>query len=509
MRFSSRLGIFMILAFHLSVPFAAIKGAGQAQYAELSDAELLNALSLVNAKESADVCKELSPILAEMVTRGSFPEQIVKASAAAEMWCAREQGRWQDAYRYMLVAEEGVEPLGFGALGFGIAIYAGHYDDALDRLLAIAESEDPKEAFSLYIEDVLFLMDKLRDDGSEKSTRRMLDGLFHSPHFNQFSPRLQGPIAYALLDSDADRGDFAHADEKLAYLKYPPTYIYLLADRKFAPIWPALESKVGKNMRTVVDSYLAETQARYKSNPKDDNALQGYAHALLFAGRPEDVVALVDVDDIGSMNENQGWALNVKAYALDALGRHAEAEAVFDAIAKIPYRPGVNEWLVSFLINRASYLSELGLFEKALAANRLAESLPASEYANMLTLKTNICSLAGLGRSAEVEPYLKLIYDKRRDSYDIAALAALCVGDVDRAARIVLEALADPKSSGDMAEDLQPEGFSLFYSRSHLPTLYEKLHAYNGISQALDKAGRFIPDEYMPEAGIRRTQADK
>ena len=477
-------------------------------YANLSDDSLQLALNAAVAGEDSDYCEEISPLLREMARRGSLTRSVERSGAMAGMFCAKDQRQWPDAYSHLLRAEES----GWtdaGSLGFGIALYAEKYNDALERLLFLANLDDYTEIMGVYVEDVLFLKSALSGDGAANAKRRMLQGLFDSPHFSQFSPRLQQPIAYDLLAMDADNGRFEGVDGRLAYIKDPMAYINLMADRKFAPIWPVLEGSVGPNMSFVVDSALGESAKLYAETPSSDYALQEYAHALLYAGKFEQVVALVDVEDMAKITEQQGWALNVKAYALDVLGRTAEADDIFDAIARIPYKPETNDWLVSFAINRAYRLTELGRFEEALEANRLAESIPGSGYANMLTLRNSICSLAGLNRLDELKPFVADLYEKWENSYAVAAAAMLCINDIEKAASIVLEALADPEFSGDMATELQRPEFNLFYTRGVLPVLYVALQGRADVREALYKAGRFIPDEYIPEAGRMRMKIHK
>ena len=489
---------------------ASVQGgdsSSKSPYAGLSDDDLLFALNVAMAGEDPAYCQEMLPLLREMIKRGTFTGSVEKAGALTEVMCAREQRRWSDAYRLLLEAEK-VGADDAGALGFELALYVEKYEDALDRLLSIAAEDDPAEVMSVYVEDVLFLKSMLSKDGPAGAEERMLQGLFDSPHFSEFSPRIQQPIAYSMLEMDAEKGRIEGAAGRLTYVKNPLTYIYLLSDRKFAPIWPMLEASVGPNLSAVSKAYVDETARRHAGNPSDDYAVQEYAHALLYAGRFEEVVALVDVKDVTNMTEQQGWALNVKAYALDALGRSAEADAIFDSIAAIPYKSGANDWLVSFTINRAYRLSELGRFEAALKANRLAESMPGSDFANMLTLAIKVCSLAGLDRRVGLKPLIQRVYDKRADSYANAAMAMLCVNEVDMAASIVREALADPESSGDMAKELQRPEFNLFYTRGALPVLYDALHDRPDIRAALNKAGQFIPDAYIPEAGLRRMKIE-
>lgn len=494
------------IAFPYSVP-ALVQGGkvpSNSIYAGLSDGDLLLALNVATAGEDPNYCEELAPLLKEMVERGTFTGRVELASSAAEMSCAMEQSRWSDAYRNLLVAEKEMQLDDSGLLGFDLALRTENYDDAALRLIAIANAPDSTAIQSVDVESFFYLKDGLKKNANPSAIPKLFNGLFYSRNFNQFTLRQKGVVSYALLNLDAEKGQFDRPLDKLKYLNDPQTTITILSDRKFAPIWQVVEESAGPNMAKTTELYVTQTAGQYKTDAEDSNALQEYAHALLFAGRFEEVISLVDVKDVALMTEQQGWALNVKAYALDALGKTAESSAIFDAIAAIPYEPRKNDWLVSFLINRASRLSELGQYENALKANKLAESIPGSDYAKMLTLKTKICSLAGLNRTNETMPFVVQINENRKHSHATAAEAMLCVNEKEKAVLIVLEALASSEYSETMTENLQRPEFNLFYTRSVLPNLYDNFHSHSDIKAALYKVGQFIPDEYIPKSGMLR-----
>jgi tetratricopeptide (TPR) repeat protein len=255
-------------------------------------------------------------------------------------------------------------------------------------------------------------------------------------------------------------------------------------------------------------------EAAYKSNPKDRQALQYYAHALHFAGRFEDAIALV-----GTLNqspkamlkatEDDLWAMNIQAYALDSLGRKGEAETVFDAMGALPFEGERKSWLVNFVINRASRLVGLGQWQKGLDASMLAHEITeksGSPYAKMLVRRARICALVNLGRAAEAAPLLVEAYDNRSDTYSTAAEAHLCAGDTEKAAAIVLEALQDPDHRYDMAEQLQSKDFEIFHAGEVLPNLRDSLRTRPEIDAAFTAIARDLPDRLIPGASLRRRQ---
>ena len=220
-----------------------------------------------------------------------------------------------------------------------------------------------------------------------------------------------------------------------------------------------------------------------------------------------DVISLVEVKATAKLIEQDAWALNAKVIALDSLGRNAEAEAIFEAVAIIPYDPDVNGWIVGLIINRGDRLVKLGQWHKALDAAELAEKIAeksGNDFAMMLIRKTKVCALTGIGQGDKAKILLDTMFDKRKDAYGAAAEAMLCANDDKRAGTIVLEALADTDYSDTMASNLQRPEFELIYIPSILPSLYEKLRNRPDVSAAFNKVERDIPDAYIPIAGVRR-----
>src|SRR5690606_19428635 len=123
------------------------------------------------------------------------------------------------------------------------------------------------------------------------------------------------------------------------------------------------------------------------------------------------------------------WALNIEAYALDALGRREEADAVFDQLATLP--ADEHYWVVNFVINRASRLVGQGRWEEGLAATELSRSVAAeygSTYARMLVARDRACALQRLGRAEESVREAEYLVEQFAESPPVAATGLLCVG---------------------------------------------------------------------------------
>jgi tetratricopeptide (TPR) repeat protein len=425
------------------------------------------------------------------------------------MWCAIDEMRWLEAYQAMIGLESIIGVNALGELGFSIAVVAGKSDAAVDRLIALAGEDDPDELLLVTVDRLSELSNLLERDNEMQLRAKAFEAMFRSNHFGKLKSNMQEAVAEKILSIDTHAGRFDRASELLESINKPSTFTNLLTDLAYAPIWPILEQAAGLNLKKSSAGYVEKTGAQYRKNTEDRDAFQEYAHALFYAGQFEDVVSLVDVKDMAKLAESDAWALNVKAYALDSLGKTAEAEAIFDAIAAIPYDPAVNGWLVSFVINRGYRLVSLGQWQKALDAAELAEKVAdesGNEYAKMLIRKTKVCALAGIGRRDEAKVLSDAIFYNRKDAYGTAADAMLCTDDDKRAVTIVLEALADPDHSGAMADNLQRPEFELFYTRSILPSLHDRLRGRPDVNAAFNKVARDIPEAYIPMSAIRRKE---
>lgn len=475
---------------------------------EATNEALLQSFDAERTKDPRDYCGQLVPILSEMATREQYVEQAVGLLADANMWCAIDQGRRAEAYKYMIEAEE-LFGESYGALGFQIAAYARHYDAAVDRLALMAAAKNSAELLD-NTDKFFAISHDLTKEGKTELRSRMFEALFASPHFEKFDDDTRSGIASNLLDDDAKRGDFSRAARLIAYLNSPDIYSDLLANRRYEKIWPAIESAVGPNLRTVSSAQVNAAQFKFDADKSNRKAFQQLANALLSAGEFEKVVALVGTYDhgpagIAALTEDDAWALNAEAYALDGLGKTQAADEVFEAIAAIPYDADKNRWLVNFTINRALRLLEWGKWQQGLDAALLAEQITVksgSDFAKMLVRKAKVCALSNLNRRAEIPAILEEIYEKRKDSYSTAAEAMLCGSEDDRAAAIVIEALGDPNNSSEMIGQLQKPEWS-FYTESRLPRLRERLLDRPDIRVKYNQLARDIPDAFLPLASKR------
>jgi tetratricopeptide (TPR) repeat protein len=500
--------LLVVLACTANAPssFGSIPDAKpSAKFVALSDDALLQQFKSENAKKTPDFCSVLSPVLGEMRRRDSFSGPIQLLAAEADLQCAIDERRWQDAFKIFDAKSMLPEAKGDPLTGIWLAFMAKQDGESASRLAAEAGNATSSVLSTINSDIIYRLLGNLQE--SDKPLRSvLLEAIFASAQFGELNSNVQSFIAEQLLLQDAVSGKMNRVESLLSKIDRPDTFIDLLGSRKYQNMWPVIENAAGPNLSSVSQAYIEKTKNQFTQYPDDAERLQKYGHALLYAGRFEQVIETVNIKIDPQLSEDQAWALNVKAYALDSMGAHEQAEKIFDSIARIPYKGEDDYWLVSFTINRALRLSEYGHHKKALQAVQLAEKMPGSDFANMLVRYAKVCSLIGLGRNAEAKPILEIMYAKRKDAYSTAATALLCAGDDDRAASVVIEALSEAQFSDDIASELQGRDFELFYSRFALPNLRERLMKREDVRAAFEKVARDIPIAFIPEASLKRNE---
>jgi tetratricopeptide (TPR) repeat protein len=485
---------------------------------KLNDDQLIALYDKVREAEDIKHCEEMAPILAEMLTRSSIEGELQQQKILTDFKCALDEGKWVTAYRLMRDVETALgEDL--GRLGFLVALYSDHFDNAAGRMLAMIEVKDGEPLTGLDDQTFYQLMNELWTAKLFKQRYELATELSASKHFPDMSGNVQSLMASAIIDEEGRIGKFRRAPKLLDKLDSPYQFATYLSMRNFEPIWPQVEKAAGPAMQTVIDRQLKKDMALHRAKPDDGEAYQQAVHALFFAGKFEEVIEFASridhsAEGIGKIEENDAWALNVEAYALDSLGRNAEAETIFERLAAIPYDEDKTGWLVSFVINRGSRLVELGQWQRGLEAATLAGTIAeksGNEYSRMLVRRDKICALVNLGRASETTSLLEEMYSLRKETYATTIAALLCIGDIDRAAQVAIEALSDPVYAEAIVDYLQNPEMQIYYTRSKLPRARDVLLVRADVRAAYEKVGRDIPDAFIPLAGRRRAElaADK
>lgn len=509
-----RYAIFSITAAVAAFVASTAAGASAAgvNYTTYSDERLQAELDAKMKADTVDWCGEMQPLTRQMEARGSFGDRIAMLAVYSDMVCSFNEERWGDAFRWMTLLEQKSGVRLDYPLSVVIPQKAGRLDVAEARYLAIV---DTANVGGVTREQGVFIWDLARSYAKAKQPelriaffRKLVD----PSRLEKFHVLTGEAIGSELFRWEAEAGHMDAARALLPRITSPRIFLSALGDRRFAPLWPDIEARAGKNMATVINALVERRTAWFDADRNNREALKELADAYLYAGRFDDILSLVSPReppeaDYSALTEDMSWALGTKIRALDALGRHEEAGALFDRIAAIDPGDGKG-WVVGLVINRAIRLADLGKADDALVAIDLADAIAkdyGNDYARMLLRRTRICALAGAGRQTEAKALLEEAIANSADSPSSAVQAMLCAGADDEAARVASAMLGDSVQAGDIIDDMQSPEFALDANRSVLPSTAVKLRNRPDVAPLFQKVARDIPHAFVPLFSIRRS----
>ena len=307
-----------------------------------------------------------------------------------------------------------------------------------------------------------------------------------------------------LITSLADKDRVDDAKPIIDQVLSPVVLVRLAIDRRFEPLWPMLEARLGPSADTADARYIAAAKARFDKEPKSLIARLGYAEALNIASREPEAIAIADVAktpaELAALSNREVWLVNLHAALLADAGRNAEAMARMAALNATPIagRPA----MAGTIVNEALLAESMGEAQAALvladAARAKAGGL--NPYGEMALAAVRTCALAKLGRKDEAVAAAAPIIAKPDASEDAYLRAMFCLGRQDAAAAAVIKRLQDPDNRMEMLFDLQP---FLIADRDkarekQLRADYRALKARPDVKAAFTKVGRDLPAAVAP-----------
>ena len=495
----------------LSLVWASAVSAQEepADFQSMTAAELQDRVAAMQTEGFRNACATKVPLFTELARRNPSHPGIKALGLDAAAFCAFEEGRDAEGLRLLKQGERGLSSETFDRLGLYFANRLKDAPEALARLRSLAATG---QLGDIPPESIFAALDLIRRDGLREELNEFAYQLTATGGFAYLDFDVQGSLASGALRHAAKIGDHSRVEELLAYDPNPVGFLILLYDNGYAPIWPQVEAYAGDNLANVSDAYVKVTAERLTEKPEDRDRLSSYAHALLFAGRFQEVVDVArnwrqERGNLDGLEEGDAWSLNVEAFALDALGRVSEADQVFDQLATLP--ADEFPWVVNFVINRGSRLVGQERWEEGLAASDLAWSVAdehGSTYAKLLVARDRTCALEHLGRGREARRDIEFLLAHFDDYAPIATTGLLCVGRKAEAERLLAGALSKQLPRGAVLNEMQDARFELFYTPSALPKARDIVLASPELSEEVMKDVRVIPDRFVPIAYLRRMQ---
>lgn len=484
-------------------------------YAAMTDEQLAALIREPEDHWIEEPCALGQPVMEELVRRNPDIEHWAKGFLFARTECRKENRDYRGAADDLatLEMEYGIRFL--DDYGFFLAYQLDDADAVLARLDRMAREGGGKALAELETDSFWSLMRFLRRQGRGDDIGQFALDTYQAPAFAKLDVDIQGSIAYNAIKPAVAAGKLDLVAVLLSDVREPRSYVALLASRDYESAWPMIEAYVGDNMGNVTASYRQWALARLDTNSRDRDRFSNAAHALHFDGKFEEAIALARKwrerpSAFNRIEEGDGWAINIEAYALDALGRRKAADALFDQLATLD--ADEHPWVVNFVINRASRLVGQGRWQEGLDASALARQVSArhgSTFAKMLVAGDYTCALVNLGRSDEIEPEIAFLLKNKDDAPEYAAKALQCAGRDDEAAALLVAALEGEATRGRVTDDLQPMEFDLFYTMSILPATHDLLAEYPELQAAFEVYARQIPERFTPVAALRRAEIRK
>lgn len=311
-------------------------------------------------------------------------------------------------------------------------------------------------------------------------------------------------VRLLVLTGLASRGRLDEAAPIVEKVQDPGVLLRLGIDRRFAPLWPAVEARLGPGARTASEAFVAAAKARFEAAPNSMMARHGYAQALNIAARePEAVAVLADVAptpaDLARLNNREIWVVNLQADLLANTGRIDAGLARLNAL-----NAGLGDArpeLISTAINAALLAESADRPEAALAAIAAAETGAkfASDYGKAFIANARACVLARTGKRAEAIAAAAPVL-AQTDNQSARMATQICLGQTDAAAATLIKRLQDAEDGTDMVFELQP---FLIADRPGVPgnahrAALRGLKARADVKAAFLKAGRDLPAAVSP-----------
>jgi tetratricopeptide (TPR) repeat protein len=439
------------------------------------------------------------------------PSEFRNLRFFAEILCAEKEKRYEEGLT--LIADFAVlapdVPLTAVAIQFALQL------DDPDRVIGMLRGLDDAGLGRLEQDTYWSVIRAMRTAGRTGDLDTLALEWVDAGKFAFLDTELHETLAVAALRAAAKAGRGDVADSLLVSITDPVSYTALLTERVYAPYWPQIEARAGRNLAVVGEENVRVTRARLTNAPEDRDRFSAAAYALHYNGQFEDAIALAQrwrerkAKGVG-IEEGDAWALNIEAYAYDSLGQTKKADAVFDELAR--YDPEEHDWVVNFVINRTSRLVGQGRWKEGLKASELARKVAenyGSPYAKLIIARDRACAFERLGRAKDAAPALAFLRENWKEGAALSVMGLMCHGMRDEAAGLLIEGLRDEALRDLTLGALAAPELDLFYTASILLRPSDLLADHPELAAEFAKHVRAMPEEFIPQAALRRAALKK
>lgn len=280
----------------------------------------------------------------------------------------------------------------------------------------------------------------------------------------------------------------------------------LLIDRRYEPLWPEIDKRVGPHMGRVAEDFVRFSKKELADEPDNRWAFGDVVRSLVVAGRNREAISIYqtlpkDSESVSHYQPGDAWATNAAAVAFDRTGRRAEADQAYDLLTQVS--PEANPWIFSLWNIRTGRLADQGRWQAAMAAGKehLAAAERFGDYYAQTFAAVNLACIAPHLADTPADPAIvranAILMRSRNKLPIIAAVAAFCQGDKVSARTLTLAALENEDTRGLALLNLQPWGASKLPVRAKgaVADLGDWVRSDPDLLTAFNRYGRFIPPE--------------
>jgi hypothetical protein len=264
-----------------------------------------------------------------------------------------------------------------------------------------------------------------------------------------------------LLRFDLMWNNQAEAKEIASHITNPGVVVEMRGEKLFDALTSADPERY--DIEKAYAAALQRALQRKDDNPNLLEPLVDAANYLYLFDRQDEALALLDAAlariNSGSkaavfkdQDEQLNWLHDRRSQVLLAMGRSDEALAEMEAGAQVRENGDIN---VSQTINLAGFYDELGRPSDALATLARLDPYHTSPYGRLAYEVRRACSYAQLGDTAKLAESLKFLEENAGDSPRLVFVAAICAGDMEHAAGVIIRLLNDPRKRSDVLMSLQ------------------------------------------------------
>jgi tetratricopeptide (TPR) repeat protein len=433
------------------------------------------------------------------LTRAIESESLPKHAAGSAYFfrgaAYREQSKFRESLTDLeqaarLTPDKGQIPV----LAFDVALRMDQPVTAYDKAMTVAKNF-PTDVSSLDLSALLAVITSLEKGRRFDDTHKLRAALFEAGYQGSPLGETADYMFKELVAGYLRRDDLVNAIRVSTAITTVDVLVSVLVDKRFEELWPSVESAMGGNFTQAAARQLNKYQEIVKELPEDGQAVNMLVDSLRMSGQPFPAIKIGTrmLDDpvaIGRDPEAYFWVMIKTAYA------EVESDRAADAIKRLndlkTYKLDDYPDLVNHHLNRASLLLDLGRFDDAVAAAKLAESRYLSLYGRLWIRTFEACRAADAKDVSTLTAALDELRSKAYDNPSGFALALLCAGKQGDAEAWYIRRLGDEALREEALRALQlyrvgnsePPFFAQIQQR------LDSVRKKSAIRRAIGKVGR-------------------